>query len=324
MDLSVVVVSWNTRDLLRDCLASIERTVTDLVNEIIVVDNGSADGSCAMVSSEFPRVRLLRNEANRGFAEANNQAILIATGRYVLLLNSDAMLCGDTARRMVDFLDAQPAVGVVGGKLLNPDGSFQSSYATFPTMWGELLLQTGLSKWLLPSTYPSYPEHLSATCREADWVGGALLMARHAACSGIGLLDRGYFMYAEEMDWCYRMKRGGWKVFYLPEAAAIHHAGGSSARVPEKKRGQLYRSQCRFLRLHRGPIHATSFRALVMLATVVKLVGWLAVGTITWTGLRGRARQHVAAHRFVLDTFMAERWWQAPSVGWCEQSPWPN
>lgn len=302
MDASIVVVSYNTRELLSLCLESIVNTVIGPSYEVIVVDNASADGSPEAVAQYFPWVRLIRNQDNRGFAAANNQGILASRGRCVLLLNSDAVLLPDAVHRMLAFMDSHPEVGIVGGKLLNPDGSFQSSYADFPNLLGEILLLTGLSRFFLFSTYPSYPEAASREPRRVDWVGGAFIMARREAVEVVGLLDEDYFMYAEEMDWCYRMTRSGWVVFYLPQAQAIHHLGSSSSLIPERKRAQLYRSKCLFLRKNRGWLSATTYRSLVCVVSLLKLVMWRSIELSQNEVRRQRARQNVASYRYVLSS----------------------
>ena len=271
--------------------------------ETIVVDNGSVDGSPEMVTHDFPTVRLITNPDNRGFARANNQAIGVSSGRHALLLNSDAVLVGDTAQTMVRFLDAHPRAGMVGAKLLNPDGSFQASYNDFPGLRHEFLVLSGLARWFLPSTYPSYPEARSRERRSVDWIGGACLMVRRQAFETVGLLDEDYFMYAEEMDWCYRMKRGGWDICYLPEARAVHGSGASSRRAPEFKRAQLYRGKWLFLRKHQGLPRAEAFRLLVQVLSFVKLLRWLPSRLSANLARREQARAQIASYRFVLTSF---------------------
>ncbi len=303
VDLSIVVVNWNTRDLLRLCLASIYRNAADLDYEVIVVDNGSTDDSVEMVRLGFPGTIVVRNQENLGFARANNQAIRRCFGRHVLLLNSDAMLLWGSARQMVEHLDTNPRVGAVGGKLLNPDGTFQSSYADFPRLLGETLLLTGLSRWLLGSSYPSYSESRSQDRRPVDWVSGAFLMVRRGALDTVGLLDEDYFMYTEEVDWCYRIRRRGWEIHYLPEAQAVHWSGGTSQLVPERKRAQLYRSKWLFMRKHRGALEAATYRTLVRVMSTLKLLAWRAVGLGAGPGHRELAQQNVASYRSLLAEF---------------------
>jgi GT2 family glycosyltransferase len=303
VDLSIVVVNWNTRELLRACLESIRETVDGLTYEAIVVDNASTDGSAELVRTAFPWVRLIVNQANLGFARANNQALHASRGRFVLLLNSDARLLGRAAAAMVELLEANPRAAAVGGKLLNPDGSFQSSYMDFPSLAGELLLLTGLSRWLLPPTYPSHAEAASHEPRQVDWVSGALLMVRRQALEDVGLLDERFFMYTEEVDWCFRMRRRGWAVHYLPAAEAIHHGGGSSGRVPRPKRAQLYASKWRYLRKHHSAGQARLYRGLVRLFSRLKLLAWFSTTLSPDPSRRALGREQVASYRYLLERF---------------------
>jgi N-acetylglucosaminyl-diphospho-decaprenol L-rhamnosyltransferase len=300
VDLSVIVVSFNTRALLRACLASVLPATAGLCCETIVVDNASSDGSAEMVAQTFPEVILIRNETNRGFAAANNQALAVSRGQFVLLLNSDALLLLDTVAAFLRFMAAHPRCGLVGGQLLNPDGSFQASFADFPTLLGELLLLTTLARWLRPATFPSYPAEQSQQARAVDWVFGACMLARRAAIDQVGGLDEDYFMYTEETDWCYRLRQAGWTVNYLPTARVVHWSGQSASRVPERKRSQLYRSKWLFMAKHYRPLTALVFRQAVRLATVVKCgVAWLRV--VTSQGRRQElARQHLRSYQLVL------------------------
>jgi GT2 family glycosyltransferase len=300
MDLSIVVVNWNTRDLLRACLVSIERTVEHLEYEVLVVDNNSTDGSAELVATEFPGTTLIRNAANVGFARANNQAIAASSGRHVLLLNSDAELLAGTAEAMVRSLDANPRTGVVGVQVLNPDGSFQASYADFPGLVGELLLATTLAARLRGAAYPNYAEAQSQDDCKVDWVSGACLMARRSAIEDVGPLDETYFMYTEETDWCYRFKRRGWEVQYLASARVLHWGSQSSRRVPERRRSLVYRSKWLFMRKHRGLAAAELFRALLWAASALKLILWAFRSIREDTSERALALQHVRSYALVL------------------------
>ncbi len=274
MDLSICIVSWNTRDLLRRCIESIGDTIDGLDHEIIVIDNASSDDSAQLIAREFPGVHLIQNSDNRGFARANNQGIAVSRGRHVLLLNSDAVLLPGAAREMVEFLDAHPKVGIVGARLLNADGSFQASFADFPSLLGETLLATGLARHVFSPVYPSYSEERSGQERSVDWIFGACMMVRRAAIELVGPLDEDYFMYTEETDWCYRMRQGGWAVYYLPTARVKHWSGQSSNTAPIRKRSQLYRSKWLFLRKRRGTLRAGAFAVTLRVASALKLGLW--------------------------------------------------
>ncbi|MBE9507190.1 MAG: glycosyltransferase family 2 protein, partial [Chloroflexi bacterium] len=220
VDLSVVVVSWNVRDLLRQCLNSILNTRGALRVEVVVVDNASTDDSVEMVRAEFPSVCLITNTENRGFPVANNQGIAVAQGRYVLLLNSDAEVVGEALATMVAYADTHTDVGVIGPQLLNPDGSVQSSRRRFPTMATAFFESTWLETYAplrMLERYYVLDQPDDATL-DVDWVKGAALMARREAIKQVGPMDEGFFMYSEELDWCRRFREAGWRVVYLPTA----------------------------------------------------------------------------------------------------------
>jgi N-acetylglucosaminyl-diphospho-decaprenol L-rhamnosyltransferase len=248
IDLSIVIVSWNVRDLLRQCLRSIiaNLRLADLPTcEVIVVDNVSTDGSADMVRAEFPNVHLIVNAENRGFPAANNQGLALATGRYVLILNPDTEVIGGALATMVAYADANPDVGVIGPQLLNDDAdkcpSVQSSRRRFPTLATALFESTWLQAWAprhLLQHYYVQDQPDDATL-DVDWVKGAALMARREAIEQVGPMDEEYFMYSEELDWCKRFKDAGWRVIYLPAAQVIHYGGKSKVRYFRKHHGRF-------------------------------------------------------------------------------------
>lgn len=277
MDLSIVVVNWNTRELLAQCLGSIPAAVGELSCEIIVVDNASTDGSPAMVRSCFPWVTLIENKENLGFVRASNQAIALSRGRYVLLLNSDTVAPPQALARLVDFMDHQMDAGAAGPKLLNPDGSFQASYAHFPTLLSESLSAAGLNRWLYGPYHPSPPPRLNETRQAVDWVQGACLLVRRAALDAIGPLDEGFWMYSEETDLCYRIHQAGWNVYYLPDVEIIHFGGASSRQRKPESVAHLYRSKLRFFRKYRRPFQAHLLRAVIIGVYLAKAILSLAI-----------------------------------------------
>jgi N-acetylglucosaminyl-diphospho-decaprenol L-rhamnosyltransferase len=269
-DLSIVIVSWNVRDLLQNCLLSIYPSngrPDALAVETIVVDNASTDSSVEMVRQSFSQVMLIANADNRGFTGGNNQGIAAGRGRYVLLLNPDTEVLDDALSRMVAYMDAHPEVGALGPMLLDPDGSVQSSRRRFPTPATAFLESTILQSWLprhrLLRDYYVLDEPDDAIV-EVDWVTGACLLTRREALAQIGLLDDGYFMYSEELDWCRRAKAAGWKVIYYPTAQVIHHSGQSSEQV---KAFQVIRFNCskiRYFHKYHGSLIAVSLRAFLL------------------------------------------------------------
>lgn len=236
MRLSVVFLNYNTRDLTRQALSSVLAAAEGLAVEIFVVDNASVDGSADMVAEEFPQVKLICNEANVGFAAGNNVALRQVTGEYVLLINTDTIVRRDALRTMVEFLDAHPEAGACGCKILDPDGTLQlDSRRGFPTPLAAFCKMSGLSRF-----FPKHPRigHYHMTyldpeqTAEVEVLSGSCMMVRKAAMDQVGLLDESYFMYGEDIDWCYRFHQAGWKSYYVPTTSIIHFRGESGRGVP--------------------------------------------------------------------------------------------
>jgi N-acetylglucosaminyl-diphospho-decaprenol L-rhamnosyltransferase len=289
-NLSIIIVNWNVRELLRRCLHSIfqlpisnlQPPTSNFQIEVIVVDSASSDGSVAMVEKEFPQVQLIANSENVGFSVGNNQGIAASRGRYILLLNPDTEVVGDALATMVKYMDEHPQVGALGPQLLNPDGSIQSSRRRFPTLATAFLESTILQQWFPDNVVLRRYYALDRPddeVQEVDWVTGACLLARRKTVEEVGLLDEGFFMYSEELDWCRRIKGQGWKVVYLPTARVIHHGGQSSEQVKPFQHIQFQRSRVRYFRKHYGSWQAEVLR-LFILATylyqlVVEALKWL-------------------------------------------------
>ncbi|MYC70230.1 MAG: glycosyltransferase [Gemmatimonadetes bacterium] len=234
--LSIVFLNYNTRDLTRQALNSVLAAAEGLTVEIFVVDNASVDGSADMVAEEFPQVKLICNEANVGFAAGNNVALRQVTGEYVLLINTDTIVRRDALRTMVEFLDAHPEAGACGCKILDPDGTLQlDSRRGFPTPLAAFCKMSGLSRF-----FPKHPliAHYHMTyldpeqTAEVEVLSGSCMMVRKAAMDQVGLLDEDYFMYGEDIDWCYRFHQAGWKIYYVPTTSIIHFRGESGRGVP--------------------------------------------------------------------------------------------
>ncbi|MEB3220587.1 MAG: glycosyltransferase family 2 protein [Candidatus Sericytochromatia bacterium] len=251
---SIVIVNWNTRELLRACLESVA-AATRVSHEVWVVDNGSGDGSAALVREGFPGVHLIANADNRGFAAANNQALRLAQGTYVLLLNSDTVVHPGAIDAMVAFLHARPGVGAAGCRLLNADGTLQPSAHAFYSPLGALV-ENQLVAALWPWRHARTPwlrlfDH--SVARPVGWVCGAALMVRRAALREVGLLDEGFFMYGEEVDWQLRLQRAGWPVWFVPHGTITHLGGGSSRQAVTEMRRQERASRARFVAKHHPP-----------------------------------------------------------------------
>jgi hypothetical protein len=270
-DVSAIIVNWNTRDLLADCLNTLVQSAQGLDLEILVVDNGSTDGSRAMLQTAFPRIRLLANPANVGFAKANNQGMALSRGPFLLLLNTDAFVQPGALEALVSLAQARPRAGIVGAQLLNADGSFQASHTAFPSLWREFLILSGLGRAFLGRWYPSHGPEEARGPQPVDYVEGACLLVRREAFDAAGGLDEDYFMYAEEVDWCYTMRAKGWQIWYQPAARVIHLGGGSSRRRSAQREADLYRSRILFFRKHHGRWAARLLKAQIYGFTAVKL-----------------------------------------------------
>jgi N-acetylglucosaminyl-diphospho-decaprenol L-rhamnosyltransferase len=232
-ELSVSVVSYRTLALLRRCLSALERDRADVDLDVTVVDNASGDGSAEMVGAAFPWVRLIRNERNVGFGAAHNQAMRVASGRHLLVLNSDATPGAGALRALVDFLDAHPSVAVAGPMLRLVDGSVQPSRRRFPTIATLLFESTQIQRfWPHNAVLRHYymADRSDDEPQEVDWLVGACLCVRAQAAAEVGLFDERFFMYSEELDWCRRFRAAGWRIAYVPQAQVVHMEGASTGQ----------------------------------------------------------------------------------------------
>ncbi|MDD3826517.1 MAG: glycosyltransferase family 2 protein [Anaerolineae bacterium] len=276
MGLSIIIVNWNTRQLLADCLHSVFATVRDIEFEVIVVDNDSTDDSVECVRMLFPQVKLIERSENLGFARGNNVALLEASGEFILLLNPDTILREHAVNRLCQTLRAYPALGAVGSQLLNPDGSFQQSWGHFPSLWTELpLVNRLLSK--TQRALALNGDHEESPILAVDWVSGASLMMRRQALEQVGPLDEDYWLYTEEADWCYRVRKANWKIGVVTGAQVIHVARAASRQKYAEALMHFHRSRLLFLLKHHP-------RAQVHLARGVlcfKAALWMAVPVVS-------------------------------------------
>jgi N-acetylglucosaminyl-diphospho-decaprenol L-rhamnosyltransferase len=262
-DVAAAVVTYNALPWIEQCLESLAGTHT------VVVDNGSTDGTVALVRERFPEVELVESE-NRGLGAGWNEGIRRTSGRYVLLLNSDAWLVGDALARLQAFADRRPEAAIVAPRLLNQDGSLQRSVRGFPTLW-RLATEYFFLRKISPRSpvlngfYAGGFDHDEV--REAEFVMGACMLVRRSATDQVGLLDEDYFLFSEETDWCYRFRKAGWQVLFFPGARCVHVGGASHG-------GRLYRENLRghllFLSKHRGRRYAERARKLLLLALRIR------------------------------------------------------
>jgi N-acetylglucosaminyl-diphospho-decaprenol L-rhamnosyltransferase len=274
--LSIVIVNWNTRDLLLGCLESIHKNPPSLSYQIIVVDNGSTDDSVGSVTKNFPDVVMIQNPENTGFARANNQAIKSSTSDFVILINSDTRILKETFNKILSFALDNERAAIIGGRLLNDDGSFQASYNKFPTLLSEILALFGLARIFYSRYFPSYPPKKSTHTKLCDWVGGAYMLVRREAIIQVGLMDERYFMYSEDLEWCHRMQEKGWQVYYCADSPIIHLGGGSASRNSLDQLKLLYSSRLLFFEEKYGPISTNLLRILLRIKAFTMAFYWFA------------------------------------------------
>lgn len=244
MDASIIIINWNTKDLLINCLNSIYKTIKNLTFEIWVVDNGSSDGSALAIKAHFPDVKIIENKENLGFAKANNQALRQIKGRYAVLLNSDTILTDGAIETIIRFMEKDKTIGICGGQLLNADETRQNSIANIPTLYTELLNKSLLRK-LFPKKYLGKEHHFKEPI-EVESIIGACMVVRKEAIDDVGLMDEDYFFFFEETDWCLNMKKKGWKIYHHPGAKIYHLQGQSAGKVNIRARIEYWRSRYLF------------------------------------------------------------------------------
>lgn len=286
-DLSVVVVTWNSRDVTAACLESLRAMTADVAYEVFVVDNGSKDDTATEIPRRFPWIRFIANPTNLGFTKANNQAIREARGRYVLLLNSDTIQTENALGKAVQYMDAHADVGALGIMHRNNDAArtLQVSCFAFPRPWPETFALLGF-----PGKPPAPP---TIAEQDVDWACGSFLMIRRSTLERIGLLDERYFAYAEDIDWCLSARRAGLKIRFWPGASMIH-LGSISAPHLRDKTGLMFRSQVTYLRKNYGWGPAAGYYiamgARLTLAMAKQALKW-AVGRATRKDLIERWRR---------------------------------
>ena len=283
MDLSIIIVNWNTRDLLRDCLASVQGGLGPLQAEVWVVDNGSSDGSIQMLMDRFPDLNLISNPDNRGFAAANSQALARALGRHVLLLNTDTLVHGSVLPDAVRWLDDNPQVAVLGPRILNRDGTVQGSASAFPSLYRLARQTLGLHKREAPNQGQTGPHR-------AEVISGFAMFVRRAAMAQIGLLDESFFFYGEETDWCRRFDRAGWGVVYAPLGEITHFGGGSVRRLNHRRDLMLTEGTVRLHAKHYGLAGGLACFALLALFNISRALGWSALALVRRPQAATRAR----------------------------------
>jgi GT2 family glycosyltransferase len=277
-NVSICIVNWNTTKLLKNCIKSIEEKTVGLTYEIIIVDNDSQDDSVSMVKREYPGCLLVESKKNLGFARGNNEAVKNASGKYILYLNPDTELITNAIYGMFIFLERNTNFGAVGCKLVTADGQIQFTCArTFPTPFNQFCLLSMLNRLFpqsraLSTVEMNYWDHSDS--REIDCLSGACIMARKDVIDSLGGFDENYFMYAEDVDLCYRIRKDAWKIYYLCEESIFHYEGASSKQKADKHFSALMQraSNYYFLIKHFGHIKGMTFKAAVGIGSIIRLI----------------------------------------------------
>jgi GT2 family glycosyltransferase len=276
-ELSIICVNWNSLDYLADCIASIYEHTHRISFEVIVVDNASPEGGVETLKSQFPQIRIVRSDKNVGFAGANNLGFRQSAGRYVLLLNPDTKLIGPAINTLLERIKSLPDAGIVGCKLLNADLSTStSSIQKFPTILNQLLnvefLRLTFPNFPLWDIAPLFSENLNPV--KVEVIPGACMMLKRDVFERVGLLTEDYFMYAEDIDLNYKVRRLGFSSYYIGEARIVHHGGGSSSRqkVSQWSTIMTYKAMLRFYRMSRGRAYAAAYRVAMGLAAASRLI----------------------------------------------------
>lgn len=273
--LSITIVTGSSKDMLRDCLHSLLVDNADVPAEIIVVDNATTNGCVAMLQAEFPQVTLLVNAHRNGFAANQNRALRASHGNYILLLNDDTIVRPGALQTLCDFLDQHPKTGAVGCRLENPDGSLQKSCYKFPSparsLAENLFLVAAFPNHSWWGDYRAWPHDQT---RAVDFVIGAAMLARREVIDTVGLLDEGFFVYAEETDWCRRMHQTGWQVAFTPDATVVHYGGQSSMGMKNRQFVEFTRNQMRYIIKHHGALGGVVYRVSMIIGAGLRITLW--------------------------------------------------
>lgn len=272
---SVIIVSWNARRFLKDCIESVRRTGGRLVREIVVVDNASTDGSPEMVKELFPEVTLVRASTNLGFAKANNLGMKHCRGDFLALVNSDVIVHPECFQKLAALLDSREQVGLVGPRIIGADGHVQHTCRQLPTVWNTLCrflaLDRVFSRWRLFAGFQMRHWDYNSLA-EVEVLSGCFWLARRSAVEDVGSLDERFFFYAEDIDWCKRFRDAGWKIMFVPEASATHFGGGSSGNAPLRYSIEMLRANLLYWKKHHGSLGRLSYYCMALVQHLARLV----------------------------------------------------
>jgi GT2 family glycosyltransferase len=305
-DVSLIIVNWNTKDLVLKCIKSALETKAAFSQEIIVVDNASSDGSAEAIERDHPCVVSIKNDKNYGFARGNNIGIEKSKGRYVCLVNSDVQVLDRTIGYLIDYMDKNPRVGILGPKILWPDMTLQDSCRKFPTLWTKLCETFALNR-LFPKSAVFSGEHMQFfthdQVKRVDSLAGCFMMIRQSALKEVGLFDEQYFIYSEEIDLCKRFRAAGWNVVFLPEVSVVHHHAASTAKDPVRFALLQQRSLLKYWEKHHSLPSRTCLFALIFLHHAVRYLRYAVTPTA-----KDKVAQRMEQHRESLKALFTRDW----------------
>jgi N-acetylglucosaminyl-diphospho-decaprenol L-rhamnosyltransferase len=292
---SIVIVNWNTKELVLQCLQSVYKNTTEKCFDVWVVDNGSTDDSVAALQTQYPDVNLVEAGQNLGFAHGNNLALEKIAGKYAVLLNTDTVVKPFAIDFLITFMEDHPEAGAAGPYLLNPDDSLQISCYPFPTLFREFWRLFHFDLIVPIGVYPM--KSWKTDCYyKVDSIQGACMILRKTALNQIGFFDPNYFMYTEEIDLCYRIKHAGWNLFWVPESKVVHYGGQSTRKMASQMFISLYKTKVQFFRKHHGKFAAFLYKVILFFASVTRLLfcplAWIQAGP-------SRDRNQYLAGRYV-------------------------
>ncbi|MCE5210549.1 MAG: glycosyltransferase family 2 protein [Deltaproteobacteria bacterium] len=303
MDISVVIVNWNTKDLLIECLHSLNKVTGNLKKEIIVVDNGSNDGSQEAVKTVFPEVKIIKNNENLGFAKANNIGMKASTGRYLCLVNSDVKVLDGCLEQLMHYMDQDTGIGIVGPQILWPDMTLQDSCRKFPGLWNNICDLLHLNK-LFPKSDLFSGEHMMffdhTTAKQVEGLAGCFLMIRKSALEQVGMFDEQYFIYFEETDLCKRFRENNWKIVFFPYAHAIHYGRKSSSKDALRFSFEQLKSKIQYWKKH----HRRHVVIIILFTLLVQHGFKLITDTILYVAAPSKREQII--HRLLNNYFTAK------------------
>ena len=300
VDVSIIIVAWNVKNLLMECLESVFQETKDISFEVIYVDNASEDGSVEAVEQTFPDVKIIKNQENLGFIKANNQAIKIAKGRYILLLNSDTLVLDNAIAKTTQFADKNPEAAVIGCKVMNPDRTLQRDCFMYPSLLNMLISSLYLNK-LFPKSKFFGRERMTwwdfNDFKEVETICGCYALVRKKAIDQIGLMDENYFVYGDDPDWCYRFHTAGWKNMYTPNAQIIHYGGQTTKSIKFTFKLQLFGSKLIFFYKFRSLLSFYTARFLTAMFCTLRIPYWIGVALFKKSD-RTLAIDHVKTYFF--------------------------